>query len=184
MSRIMLAPERAKAVGRPNNCDDTFARVFSEVRSELVSTLSGVLGNHDDAQDAAQDTFCKYWRARHALPKILHMRAWIFRVGLNAAKDLRRNAWRRRFRPITALVAQDSLIDDTAAQTLEEKENADRLRQALLVLRPQEKAVFLLRQNGPLSYAQIAELQHSPVGSVKTLMRAALRKLRQALEGK
>jgi len=180
----MAAPERAELVGRPNNCDDTFARVFNEVRSELVSTLFFVLGNHEDAQDAAQDAFCKYWRARDSLPRILNIRAWIFHVGLNAAKDLRRNAWRRRSRPITAAVTQDSLIEDTAARTLEDKENVEQLRQALLELRPEEKAVFLLRQNGLLTYAQIAELQQTPIGSVKTLMRAALSKLRERLEGK
>jgi RNA polymerase sigma-70 factor (ECF subfamily) len=180
----MVAPERAGLVGRSNNCDDTFARVFNEIRGELVSTLFFVLGNHDDAQDAAQDAFCKYWRARDSMPKILNMRAWIFRVGMNAAKDLRRDAWRRRCRPITAEVTQDSLIEDTAAQTLEDKENVEQLRQALLELRPAEKAVFLLRQNGLLTYAQIAELRQSPVGSVKTLMRAALIKLRRTLEGK
>jgi RNA polymerase sigma-70 factor (ECF subfamily) len=184
MSDTMMAPERAQLVGGANNCDDTFARVFNEVRGELVSTLFFVLGNHDDAQDAAQDAFCKYWRARHSLPKILNMRAWIFQVGMNAAKDLRRNAWRRRSRPITAEVAQHSLLEDAAARTLEDKENVDQLRRALLELRPEEKAVFLLRQNGLLTYAQIAELRQSPIGSVKTLMRAALSKLRQMLEGK
>jgi len=178
------APERAEPVGQPNNCDDTFAHVFNEVRSELVSTLFFVLGNHDDAQDAAQNAFCKYWRARDSLPKIMNMRAWIFQVGMNAAKDLRRNVWRRRSRPITAAVTQGSLIEDTAARTLEEKENVEQLRQALLELRPEEKAVFLLRQNGLLTYTQIAELRQSPVGTVKTQMRAALSKLRQTLKGK
>jgi RNA polymerase sigma-70 factor (ECF subfamily) len=180
----MVTPEHAKLVDRPNNCDDTFARVFNEVRGELVSTLFFVLGNHDDAQDAAQNAFCKYWRARNALPKILNMRAWIFQVGMNTAKDLRRNAWRRRSRPMTADVARDSLMEDTAARSLEDKENLEQLRQALLELRPEEKAVFLLRQNGLLTYAQIAELRQSPIGTIKTLMRAALIKLRQTLGGK
>ena len=55
------------------------------------------------------------------------------------------------------------------------------LREALLHLRPEEKEVFLLRQNGELTYEQIAELHNRPVGTVKTQMRAALEKLRKSM---
>src|SRR4051812_15517743 len=77
-----------------------FVRAFNTVRAELVSTLFFVLGNQDDAQDAAQDAFLKCWRASDTWREVRNVRAWIFRVGLNAAKDLQRNAWRRKARPL------------------------------------------------------------------------------------
>jgi RNA polymerase sigma-70 factor (ECF subfamily) len=178
MTNMDTAPKVSENVG------EAFIRAFNEVRGELVSTLFFVLGNHEDAQDSSQDTFLKCWRARDSLGTVRNMRAWIFRVGLNAAKDLRRNAWRKRARPMTSDVAHSTIGDDTAALALEEKEDMEHLRQALMHLRPEEKAVFLLRQNGNLTYEEIAELRHSPVGTVKTLMRAALQKLREALNGK
>ena len=49
-------------------------------------------------------------------------------------------------------------------------------------LRPEEQEVFLLRQNGELTYEQIAEMLTVPVGTVKTRMRMALGKLREVLE--
>jgi RNA polymerase sigma-70 factor (ECF subfamily) len=55
------------------------------------------------------------------------------------------------------------------------------LRDALVHLRPEEKEVFLLRQNGDLTYEQIAELSDRPIGTVKTQMRSALQKLRKVL---
>ena len=55
------------------------------------------------------------------------------------------------------------------------------LRDALTRLRPEEREVFLLRQNGELTYEQIAEQRGAPVGTVKTQMRAALQKLRKVL---
>ncbi len=57
----------------------------------------------------------------------------------------------------------------------------ERLRKAILDLRLEEKEVFLLRQNGGLTYEQIAEIRNAPVGTVKTQMRAALQKLRKVL---
>ena len=63
--------------------------------------------------------------------------------------------------------------------TLEQQEATDRLRQAILHLRQEEKEVFLLRQNGDLTYEQIAEVRNSPVGTVKTQMRMRLAKTSQ-----
>src|ERR1700680_2355754 len=108
-----------------------FVCAFNEVRAELVSTLFFVLGNQDDAQDAAQDAFLKCWRARDTLGDVRNMRAWIFRVGLNAAKDLQRNAWRRRVRPLAAGGEPGSQATDPAT-TLEDKEKLEHLRLALL----------------------------------------------------
>jgi RNA polymerase sigma-70 factor (ECF subfamily) len=163
---------------------DDFVRAFNEVRAELVSTLFFVLGNHDDAQDAAQDAFLKCWRTRTTLREIRNLRAWIFRVGLNAAKDLQRSAWRRRSRPLATDADAGPQAENLASLAVEEKETMEQLRQALHQLRPEEKAVFLLRQNGDLTYEEIADLRRSPVGTVKTQMRAALHKLRRVLKGK
>ncbi|MFO0967783.1 MAG: RNA polymerase sigma factor [Gemmataceae bacterium] len=161
---------------------EMFVCAFNDVRAELVSTLFFVLGNQEDAQDAAQDAFLKCWRTRKGLAEVRNMRAWIFRVGLNAAKDLQRNAWRRRAKPMGSDINPEAPANHSAADALEEKETLDRLRLALKELRPEEQAVFLLRQNGDLTYEEIAELRRSPVGTVKTQMRAALHKLKGALK--
>jgi RNA polymerase sigma-70 factor (ECF subfamily) len=50
-----------------------------------------------------------------------------------------------------------------------------------LELRDEEREIFLLRQNGNLTYEQIAEMRGTPVGTVKTQMRAALAKLKKVL---
>jgi len=115
--------------------DDALVAMFNRIRDELVSTLLYLLGNADDAQDAAQEAFLKCWRARHTLPEVQNLRAWIFRVGLNAAKDFQRSAWNRKSRPLP----EDDLIgpvqDDPPAQALEEQETLDRLRAAITQLR-------------------------------------------------
>lgn len=163
---------------------EAFVGAFNEIRAELVSTLFFVLGNQEDAQDAAQDAFLKCWRTRQTLNEVRNVRAWIFRVGLNAAKDLQRSAWRKRAKPLNPEVTADKVCEPSPADVVEEKESLENLRQALLELRPEEKAVFLLRQNGDLTYEEIAELRHLPVGTVKTQMRTALQKLRRVLKDK
>ncbi len=74
--------------------------------------------------------------------------------------------------------------DASPADRLTSREERDRLRQAILGLRVEEKEVYLLRQNGGLTYEEIAVVREAPVGTVKTQMRAALAKLRQVLKEK
>jgi RNA polymerase sigma-70 factor (ECF subfamily) len=156
-------------------------RAFNEMRDELVSTLMFLLGNAEDAQDAAQEAFLKCWRTQESLTEVNNLRAWIFRVALNTAKDYQRSAWHRRARPLMGEAAMLSDSDHAPAGLLEHKESLERLRTAIHGLRQEEKEIFLLRQNGELTYEQIAELRNSPVGTVKTQMRSALQKLRKVL---
>jgi RNA polymerase sigma-70 factor (ECF subfamily) len=155
-------------------------QAFAAARPELVRNLARLLGNPEDAQDVAQEAFLKCWRTRGQAAQVRDLRAWIFRVGLNAARDLRRNGWRRRWRPLTDPGALDDRPGGCPGENLLYGEAVERLRRALAVLRPEERDVFLLRQTGNRTYEQIAAARGLPVGTVKTRMRSALLKLRQA----
>jgi len=176
---IRVAPEpRANGHSAPA---DALVRAFNELRDELLSTLLYVLGNPEDAKDAAQEAFIKCWNARDQLGSIVNLRAWIFRVCFNTAKDMRRSAWHRRSRP---LKAEQYVMEGKEAlphQNAERRESMKRLRSAIHDLREEEQEVFLLRQNGDLTYEEIANLRGCPVGTVKTQMRTALEKLRKML---
>jgi RNA polymerase sigma-70 factor (ECF subfamily) len=165
----------------PPSPEDTLVRAFNGLRDELVSTLMFLLGSREDAHDAAQDAFLKCWRNRAGVAEIQNLRAWIFRVGLNTAKDMQRSAWNRRAKP---LMGEDTMLaarDLSPGDALDDRESLERLRKAILDLRTEEKEVFLLRQNGGLTYEQIAEMRNAPVGTVKTQMRSAVQKLKRVL---
>lgn len=182
----MTRTEQHVQAGSPTLADDGDAgellvRTFNELKDELISTLLYVLGNLEDARDAAQDSFLKCWNARGQLQQVVNLRAWIFRVGFNTAKDMQRSAWHRRSRPLKAEQYVMAGKELAPAASAERRESLERLRQAIHDLRQEEKEVFLLRQNGDLTYEQIAEMRGCPVGTVKTQMRSALEKLRKIL---
>ena len=176
-AKVSSAPPRSSA-GAEAPLDELL-RVFNGMREELISTLWYMLGNREDALDAAQEAFLKCWKSPGRLQGVRDLRAWIFRVSFNAAKDLKRNAWRRRARPLSGDEVMIHSPENLPLDMMEDKETLHRLRLAIMDLRPDEKEVFLLRQNGELTYDQIAEIRGSPVGTVKTQMRAALQKLRR-----
>jgi RNA polymerase sigma-70 factor, ECF subfamily len=168
-------------VAQPVEPEHPLPAMFHEIRTELISTLVYILGNRDDAMDAAQEAFLKCWRNRDSLPDVQNLRAWIFRVAMNTARDYQRSAWNRR---VKSMVGEELLLSargEGPAMAVEDQERLDKLRQAIAELRPEEREVFLLRQNGDLTYEEIADLRGAPVGTVKTQMRTALMKLRKTL---
>src|SRR5947209_13145067 len=108
---------------------DLLVRTFNALRDELISTLLFVLGNRDDAQDAAQEAFIKCWGARAQLHQVQNLRAWIFRVCFNTAKDMQRSAWHRRARPLRGEEFMQATHEPPPGQALEQQESVERLRQ-------------------------------------------------------
>ncbi|MFZ1936011.1 MAG: RNA polymerase sigma factor [Thermoguttaceae bacterium] len=176
---------------RPDGGDDEsrllarrLEEVFSRYQDELLGMLYYVVGNAEDARDALQDAFIKCWKHRDGIAEVENVRAWLFRIALNAGRDMRGTAWHRRRQPLeeggTTLAAATLRPDVEAVRN----ERLLIARQAISQLRPEEQEVFLLRQDGQMTYEQIAEAISIPLGTVKTRMRLSLMKLRQAMEGK
>jgi RNA polymerase sigma-70 factor (ECF subfamily) len=157
------------------------ARAFQEAHHDLMGLLFGVLRNWEDARDAAQTAFLKCWKVRHELHNVRDLRAWLFRISLNTARDIRRKEDLRRAVPLDALHDSVASPSPSTEDELVHRERLRRLQTALRELRPSEREVFILRQDTGLTYEEIAEARGYPVGTVKTLMRTALRKLRARL---
>jgi len=154
---------------------------FVQYQSELLGTLYYLVGNIEDARDALQETFVKCWRHKDQVTGVQNLRAWIFRIALNTGRDLRQTAWRRKRQ---GLPEDESIVESLHAGPMAiaaRNEQLQQLSDAIRNLRGEEQEVFLLRQNGQLKYEEIAEAAGIPLGTVKTRMRLALTKLRQAL---
>jgi RNA polymerase sigma-70 factor (ECF subfamily) len=173
----------AAAIAADGQTCPSLEEAFARWQDELLGTLYYLVGNREDARDALQETFVKCWRNQDALGGVENLKARIFRVALNTGRDARSSAWRRRRQ---ALVEGGSMLaanQHSPQREIEHAEELSRVRRALFQLRPEEQEVFLLRQNGELTYEAIAEVVGIPLGTVKTRMRLAITKLRIALAG-
>src|SRR5947207_6170731 len=83
--------ERAAALGA-----SLLEEAFARHQSELLGTLYYLVGNLEDARDALQEAFIKCWRHQEEVSRVENLKAWIFRVALNAGRDIRETAWRRK----------------------------------------------------------------------------------------
>lgn len=154
---------------------------FERHQGELLGTLYYLVGNLEDARDALQEAFVKCWRHQAEVGQVQNLKAWIFRVALNTGRDIRETAWRRKRQGLPEDEAMIASRHEGPEEIVEHDERLARLRAALKQLRAEEQEVFLLRQNGELTYDQIAETLDVPTGTVKTRMRLALAQLRAVL---
>lgn len=156
---------------------------FESLRHRLLGTAFHVLGDREDAREVVQDAFLKCWRKRSKLDQVGNLDGWIFSVLMNAARDRRR---RRRLRRTDTLPTEERMHPDAHEPTPDRvaagREAVERLRTAIQSLPDTEREVFLLRQNGDLTFRAMAESLGIPEGTAKTRMRAALKRLRAAID--
>ena len=174
--------EAAESDAQLDAAEQALQVAFARYQDELLGTLYYLVGNVEDARDALQEAFVKCWRHRHETPEIQNLRAWIFRIAMNTGRDLRQTAWRRRRRSLSGEETMIQTVQDSPETVVAGREQLDRLREAIRGLRAEEQEVFLLRQNGEMTYEQIADAVGIPVGTAKTRMRLALNKLRKELQ--
>lgn len=181
MKSSKVNQQRGKSAAEDKLLEEGFARH----QDALYGMLVFLVGRPSEAAGALQETLVKCWRHRRSAQDYVDVRSWLFRVALNVGRASRGGQRRgRRSGP-----SGDSAPPPDALAALNNAEDAGqpdaqrvaRIRQAIWQLRTQEQEVFLLRQNGQLSYEEIGQIIGSPVEMVRTRMRLALRKIRETL---
>ena len=73
----------------------TTESIYERYRDRLFSIAYTVCQNREDAEDVTQDTLIRYDSARKDFESEEHVKAWLIRVAINRAKDIRSSFWRR-----------------------------------------------------------------------------------------
>ena len=162
-----------------------FGELARRWRPVLVRFFAATLPLPGHADDAAQETLLRLWLLRARYRPTGRFSAYVLTVarhfGLNQAVKFRAQAPREQSldtaAPFLAAPAPTTQPERIALA----RHEADRVRAAVAALPPGERAVFLLSHDDGLRYAEIAARLHIPVGTVKSRMASAVRRLRAAL---
>lgn len=137
-----------------------------------------VLGDADDADDAAQDGLLSALVKLEQYDPRRPFGPWLLRIVANAATDRRRRRRVRQVEPLDpALVAGGSRPDTTT----ERRALSERLRQALAELPERRRIAVVLFDVEGYSHAEIAEILRIPEGTVRSEVFHARRRLRVLL---
>ncbi|HEY1793094.1 MAG TPA: RNA polymerase sigma factor [Opitutaceae bacterium] len=133
-----------------------------------------ITGRSDTVEDLAQMVFVKMARALDRLKAPEQFESWLFRLARNTCIDhLRRQKLRRIFTPFAP--EHENVPEPEGAVDSEE---LDALRHALAQLRPKDRALLALVQEGR-SHAEIAANFNTSVAAVKARLHRAREQLRQ-----
>jgi RNA polymerase sigma-70 factor (ECF subfamily) len=159
---------------RPMAHDDDkahFEALYATYQQPILSYLYRLVGDAACAEELCQEVFARAYRARRSMDNVQNVRAWLYRIATNAARDQLR---RRR------LLSWLPLFDEDPALLVESMEPAVletyAVQQALLKLGPDLRVPLVLYSCQELSTQEIADVLNISRDAVKQrLVRARLR---------
>ncbi|GAA2146218.1 sigma-70 family RNA polymerase sigma factor [Glycomyces algeriensis] len=158
-----------------NAVPDPPAAVFNEHRELLFGIVYGMLGTVADTEDVLQDVWLAWERRSHGAP-IEHARAYLVRVGINAAIG-RQEAVKRRRETYIGPWLPEPVLTEAAPDAAEPALLTESVSLALMVvlesLTPAERAVFVLADVFGYAHGEVAVLLgRSPASVRQTAHRA------------
>lgn len=124
-----------------------------------------------DAEDAAQNTMLRLWRAEKPFTDGEHLRRWLVRVTLNECKRISANPWRRRTVPLEA--CPEPVFSDPARKTL---------FQEVMALPAKYRVPLYLYYYEGYGVGEIGEMLEMKTSTVQTRLARARAKLKIQLE--
>lgn len=141
------------------------------------------------AEDLAQETLIKAYRAIATFDRSRQFSSWLFKIAHNTAIDhLRKNrpptvplesSESDRLDPLALLAAPESRSPEARARG---RDLAEALQEALSALRPDYREAVLLRFQQGLPYDEIADILELPLGTVKTHLHRARKQMAKSLQ--
>jgi RNA polymerase sigma-70 factor (ECF subfamily) len=176
-----------QVIGRIARGDRAAVRVLYERYARLVYGLAvQVVGDGPSAEEVAQDVFVRVWeKAGTYAAEKAKVSTWLMRITRNRAIDTVRRRGPAGVRPSKAWDDFASLADPAAtdpAQLSAQTQCDEELRAAVSALPDEQRRALDLAFFQGLTHTAIAGALGEPLGTVKTRIRDAMRKLRGAID--
>ena len=174
----MTLSRRSSPVTRTAGESAAFEALFQQHWERLCRVLYSILGDWDEAEDLALETFVQLHRRPPADTERLG--GWLYRVASNQALNaLRARKRRQRYEEQAGYQALEIDTPDDPAAVVEQAQERQRVRIALGAMKPRSAQMLILRHSG-MSYAEVAGALDISPASVGTLLARAEKEFEQA----
>lgn len=168
-----------------NKCKTGDGEAFRQLMKSYKNKLFGYLWRFSDsriiAEELFQETLIKAWNGIRKYSHEKKFSSWLFTIAHNVAMDnLRKKKSSRQFIEIDEASIEHSISNPE--DELIARETFEKVNKSISILSEKQKAVFLLRQNGEMSFKEIAESMNEPLNTVLSHMRYAVRKIKKQIE--
>jgi RNA polymerase sigma-70 factor (ECF subfamily) len=162
---------------------EAFEAVLSAHHAEIYRYLQRVIGQAGDADDLSQDTFLRAYRAYGSLPSDANVRAWLFSIATNLARNHFRSETRRRraYGEVRAFARE--AVGSAPEAELVSRETEALVEGIIRRLPLKQRLAFTQRKMHGLAYQAIGRSLGCSAESARAHVFQALRKIRQGLDG-
>lgn len=162
-----------------------FESLVERYKNGVMNLLYRFLGNREEAEDAAQDTFIRAFRYLKSYDTKAKFSNWLFKIATNCAYRQLSKIRKQNFESLDDIHTGTRLeepcdTDSSPEKAVEDVERAGMLQQALEKLPDHYREILILRFMQDLSYNEISEIMEIPVSSVKVNLHRAKARLMNA----
>jgi RNA polymerase sigma-70 factor, ECF subfamily len=181
----MTREEENELVSRVQNGDkDAFEKLVLENQKKVYNLALRMVGNEEDAFDMSQEAFIKAYNSIALFRGDSKFSVWLYRLTTNVCLDFLRSEGRKSHNSLSYIgdeneekeleIPDDRFSPETLA---EKKELREAVNKGLKKLPKDYRAVLLLREIDGLSYDEIADALSLEVGTVKSRIFRARKRL-------
>src|SRR5262245_24498901 len=158
-----------------------FDQIVINHQRKVISLAWRLLGNREDARDAAQETFLRVYKSFGKFDPAQDFNGWLYRIAVNVCRDLARKRRANHFSlevevEYGAIAEQDSPHNTESAAMLAQEQAI--LLRALATLPEKERAAIVLRDLEELETEEVAKILGSSPTTVRSQISAARVKIK------
>ena len=156
---------------------DAFGEIVEHYRAPIVRYLLRLTGDHEVAQDLAQDTFIQAYRSILKTRSELAFKAWLYRIATNNARQFHRRRRLLSFIPFTGSETSDTPAIGASSDSVIERISVEG---ALRKVPHERRACMVLHFVEGLRYREIADIVGASEEAVRKRVARGSRDFRRA----
>lgn len=171
--------------------EKVFKFIVTKYQSVIFNTCVGIVGEHDDAKDIAQEVFIQLYKSASEFRGDSKVSTWLYRIAVNKSINFIRN--NKKHKNVMSFQRSSSAEDTRQLQIKdqksanpqvisEQKEHKQALQTAIDNLPDNQKTAFVLKNFDDRSYKEITEIMELSLSSVESLIHRAKKNLQKSLK--
>ncbi len=166
-----------------------FHKLVGRYKKKIYYLAYDIAGDHHEAEDISQEVFIKMYRSLKTFRRDAKMSSWLYQITVNTSIDSLRKKSSRPARSIDefdSMNVQENLPTSGShssdpLRSTEFSQIQNHIFGALQKISPKERTVFVMRHYNDLKLNEIAEILNVTIGTVKSLLFRAIKRLRKEL---
>jgi len=159
---------------------DAFKELVMRYKSQVATTIYGMLGDCSEADDVGQETFIRFYKSITSFRGESSLRTYLTRIAINLSLN---ELKRRKRRSLLFLFKESDISENIPYEKtdIEQNETKEMVRYAIQQLEPQFRSVIVLRLIDGFSTKETSEVLNIPEGTVLSRLARAQKKLKTIL---